>query len=92
MSRKYILSNQVNATTAGVLVNPLQSSRSDVELRLLNLSTNTVYLGGNGVTTANGFPLRPYSLNVPETVIECSSNVYVIVASGTSAVAVVETY
>ncbi len=65
-------------------VDPMQRSRVVVR----NRSTVVVYIGGPGVTTGTGFPLDPGdSVSVD---LSAKESLYGIVASGTAAVAVLQ--
>ena len=54
-------SRVINGTmTAGLSALPISATATDINwIILFNLGTATVYLGGSGVTTSNGLPMRP---------------------------------
>ena len=52
-----ISNNQIAMTqTVATIVN---SNTTRKRLRIENIGTNTVYIGGSGLTAANGYPLEP---------------------------------
>lgn len=59
------------------------------DLALYNGSGVTVYVGGSGVTTANGFPI-PASGTLSLDSRDAAGQVYAIVATGTASVNVLE--
>lgn len=44
-------------TTAGVRVNLESNASKSITIKAMNNNTGTIYVGGIGVTLANGFPL-----------------------------------
>lgn len=71
--------NQVSVATTATVISPADNDQRKVAIRNLDASA-TIYLGGSGVTTSNGFPLKPDEVYE----IETAAAIYGIVASGTA--------
>jgi hypothetical protein len=74
------------STTSGTLV-AARATRRSVAIRNADASI-TIYYGAGTVTSANGFPLKPGESQAVDT----TAAINVVAASGTPAVAYVETY
>jgi hypothetical protein len=73
--------NHSAVTVANTATLVVAANQAKAGFLIANVGSATVYLGGSGVTTANGYPLDPG---------EYEGNLYGIVASGTNAVRVLE--
>lgn len=75
--------------TATVIDSTVGEAAQNVALQAASGNTNSVFLGGSGVTTSNGWELVPGAvLTLPYDA--AASGVYGIVASGTEVVQVLE--
>ena len=85
--RGTVLSTQVSVgTTATVLPASALSNRRSMVIR--HQGTNSIFLGGSGVTTGNGIELKTDEMIAID--LDDGASIYGIVASGTETAGVLE--
>jgi hypothetical protein len=82
--------NHSAVTVANTATLVVAANQAKAGFLIANVGSATVYLGGSGVTTANGYPLDPGEKLASDGGTEYEGNLYGIVASGTNAVRVLE--
>jgi len=82
-----VLSSSVSIGTSATLI-PTSALSNRKSITIKNNGSNTIFIGGSGVTTGNGYPL-----NVNESLdidLDDNANIYGIVASGTEDLRILE--
>ena len=77
-----ILTGQSTVTTTAAIIIPYDLGGRQVQIK--NTGSVTIYIGGSGLTLANGYPLAANEAPYP---IPCSNPIYGMTASGTGTIA-----
>jgi len=85
--RGTVLSSSINIGTSPTKI-PSSNLTERKTLTIRNNGSNTIFIGGSGVTTTDGYPLKPNeSMDID---LDAGATLYGIVASGTEDLRVLE--